>query len=412
MKILFIVDSLTEHEARRGMPLLDKAGAEFDFWLNRTCRLQREDVYTHAFIPEYVKNDPSDEQVADATGSLMSELEAVYPDIVVPFGTRALRYFFGPDADMQHMHGLAHHDGVRTVFPIMHPAGVQYDLMALGFEQLGRFLRGEITHHEIDTAPVYYHEHRDAELCGFDIRWGCDMWGIIAIDTEGSAENPWCLTFSMEDRIAGLIRADQPQTLGCFQRQINEVTAMGGKVVMHYAPHDLRVLEKMGIIVPPASVLDTMQLAYIAGRLPQGLKALAYRLCGIKMREYLDLMVEHDRRVGTEWLDAILTQPEYLSILAEPPKRKRGDPKPPELSAEAKEFRRHAKGLLRFAQSPSKDSLQDRWGRSVLSERLNLPGFMPRATLDDVPFEEVLHYACTDADATRRVFFKLREYFD
>lgn len=407
-RILFVSDAPTEFECRLGRPLLGSAGEEFDCWLSRTCRLHRDDVWVTVLQREFSKKDR--EATSQEVEDLWFEIMHVNSAVVVPFGAESTRLLLGPWASMDLCYGLPHLTNVRgywggVVVPIPHPGGVQYNHMVEGFEQLAKYLRGEIPIHTVDTSRTQYHEIRDEnEFC---FPFHSDT--VLAIDTEGSVENPWCLTFSVAETQGWLIRRNQPRTLAAFLRGITEGRPM---VVMHYAPHDLRVLEAMGVTLPPhITIYDTMQLAYISGRLPQGLKTLAYRLCGMRMRDYEDLIAAHDERVARDWLFNLLSTGEIGAVYGAAPQKY--SKKNPDLrTPEQKAFERQVKALGRFAMTATEDPLHKRWENSVLPERLGIAAPMPHASLDDVPFSEVLQYACADADATRRVFLKMREMFD
>lgn len=420
-RVMFVGEAPGEQEDRMGRPFVGKAGDELDFWLDRTCRLSRDDVFVTNMMRTRppANRDPKPEEIARDLPDLWSEICGVQPEIIVPLGLISTRYFLGEWATMELTHGLPHRASVEfggqrwegTVLPIVHPAAglhtpQYYAQTVWGFEQLAKFLAGELPHHETDTEPVFYGESDNAPL--HLERLADYPRGIIAIDTEGSAEAPWCLTVSAAPRDARLIRATSRLALDALAHAISTTSPT---VVLHYAPHDLRVLDAMGVHIDPSRirVLDTMQLAYIAGRLPQGLKALAYRLCGMRMREYEDLINEHDQRVAQEWLTGLIQRDDIQSLLRAFSSKKE---EARWASTIDKEKRRHAKALVKFRDTPATDTLHARWDRSVLAERLGITEPMPHATLDDVPFEEVLHYACTDADATRRVYLKLREYFD
>jgi DNA polymerase len=401
-RVMLVGEAPGEEKAKRGIPFVGKAGNELDYWLRRTCRLERDDVFITNVCRERPPNnrDPKPEEIERDLADLWGEIVGAGPEVIVPLGLISTRYFLGPWASMELCGGLPHHASVEyqgarwegTVVPVHHPAaGLHqpefYALTVRDFEALARYLRGDLALHTVDTGPVYYSWQSDAGLIDRHPQFAD---GVVTIDTEGSVEHPWCLTFSGHMRHATLIRATSPKSLACFQRSIDEYRPT---VVMHYAPHDLRVLDAMGVHIDPSrvQVLDTMQLAYLAGRLPQGLKTLAYRLCGMRMRDYEDLVGPANERLAASFLEQI----EDLFSPAHPKEKK------------------HPvwKAVQRCLKSPR--GPRALWGdqQPGIHEAVG-PYEMPVATLDDVPFEDVLSYACADADATRRVFFKLRECFD
>lgn len=362
--------------------------------------MSREDVWITVLQREFTKKDRgATEQEID---EFWIEVHAINPAIIVPLGNESLRLVLGDWASMELCAGLPHRAPVDThvLLPFPHPGGINYIGMAQGFEALARYLEGSLRVHQVDSAPVYYGEFNKDSL-RFDLPQPFYLSDVATIDTEGSVEHPWCLTFSWGDRVAGLIRATETEQLAAFQRSLDEQCPT---VVMHYAPHDLRVLNAMGVhINPTIKVLDTMQLAYIAGRMPQGLKTLAYRLCGMRMRDYADLVGPHEERIATQYLQSI----EDVFRPAHPKDKKHPVYKAIQRCWKSK---RGARALWMDQQPEILTAASE----AVMGKGSTHwhAGPMPNATLDDVPFEEVLQYACADADATRRVFFKLREYFD
>lgn len=422
---MFVGEAPGEEESKRGMPFVGKAGEELDYWLGRTCRLDREEVFVTNMMRERPPNnrDPKPEEIERDLPDLWTEILGVQPEIIVPLGLISTRYFLGEWASMELCHGLPHRvkvmytpveNGVLTfkgswegtVLPIVHPAaGLHqsgyYALTVWGFERLARYLKDEIGIHEIDDLPVAYSH-------------GLLPAGetVIAIDTEGSPEHPWCLTWSGAARQASLIRASQHYELGLFRDWIRAGCA--DLVILHNAPHDLRVLDAMGISLDGIRVIDTMQLAYTVGRLPQGLKALAYRLCRMRMRDYEDMVGPTNERLAMEYLKRV----EAVFAPAHPKEKKHPVWKAVQRCWKAKGGPRDLWGKqqpeIHRAAALRVREIQQRLLDDVIQPdaALDVLEGMPVATLDDVPFEEVLPYACADADATRRVFFKLREYFD
>ena len=72
--------------------------------------------------------------------------------------------------------------------------------------------------------------------------------------------------------------------------------------VFHNAGFDPPVLDSMGVHINGDRFLDTMMMAYHLGRFQQSLKILAYRLCGMHMDEFQDVVAPHSKRYVTEWL--------------------------------------------------------------------------------------------------------------
>jgi hypothetical protein len=63
------------------------------------------------------------------------------------------------------------------------------------------------------------------------------------------------------------------------------------KIIMQNAPHDIGVLLDAGIETEWRRVKDTMSMAYHDGRMAKGLKSMAYRLLGMRMRSFEDVVI-------------------------------------------------------------------------------------------------------------------------
>jgi hypothetical protein len=140
----------------------------------------------------------------------------------------------------------------------------------------------------------------------------------------------------------------------------------------------------MNIRLDPRRIIDTMVRAYHLGDLPQGLKALAYRLCGMKMLEFNDLV----RPYALSEALAYLQDAERL-IKVDKTKRK------------------VKRALGDFLKAPDSIDLWGRWDKWNEADRDALVGVMgrelPRPSIAMVPWERVVPYAARDADATLRV---------
>lgn len=397
-RVFCIGEAPGEAEERTGIPFTGKSGAEFDYWLQRTCRLSRKDVWVtnlYRFRPPE-NRDPTPLEIAGCEPDLWRELLTVKPRVVVTLGRLSTQWALGAWASMEATHGLPHlgvltspwGEWSGTVVPITHPAAglhqpTYYAWTVSDFEVLAEVLAGRRDLHRIDRAPTDYTWHQPADLDR--IHTG----SLIAIDTEGTVARPWGLSYSVAPWHGRVIRAGDRAALAAFDVAL---AARQPQIVMHYAPHDVRVLTALLLDVGawPEAIYDTMQLAYLAAQ-PQGLKTLAYRLCGLRLREYEDVVGTAADLLAQGWLEA-------AAGILEPT----GEDKPTVFAKAIRRCRRS--GEPRALWGRQRDDL-----RSVIT---TLCGAMPEATLDDVPAEEALAYACADADATRRVFLRLRDQFD
>lgn len=209
---------------------------------------------------------------------------------------------------------------------------------------------------------------------------------VIAVDTEGYVDCPWCISYSEDAETFEVVRANDAAGLVATQAQIDAADT----VVTHNILWDWHVLRAMGITIPPEKLGDTMMAAFLLGFEFIGLKKLSGLLLGKDRDSYKDVMEVANERIGRQWLE---------SQLAEFPRWPGA--KPPELEKTLRLIDRMLK------KEEGTRTLRERWrdcrAREVLQDELGLIGKMPEATLDDVPLDQAIAYAGEDAVDTRRL---------
>lgn len=208
-------------------------------------------------------------------------------------------------------HGLAVNSGRDVelfgrrvkVFATIHPAAGLHSPSAMNdivddFVNLRRWrLEGWTGPLDQFGENLRYGEIRDGDRGRFswDHPRGADY---ITVDTELDAKRrPWCAQFSVAAGTGWMIRADQPESLRRLQQAIYDAPA----VHIHNAKFDIPVLMRMGVHIPLDKLVDTMLLASALG-LPQGLKTLARRLCGMKMQSWEDIVGEQFEKDCIAWV--------------------------------------------------------------------------------------------------------------
>lgn len=229
---------------------------------------------------------------------------------------------------------------------------------------------------------------------------------VIFIDTEWTRDVPWSVQFLMGDvkgfpvnRAGVCYVGETPRdvwlTLGDACQDENCL------VVVHNAFADIPILRKCNIF--PSQYADTMQMAYLLGLDMIGLKTLAYRLCGIQLREFDEVTAEATRAkareylekvVGMEWEDPL----PYFDF----------DAKGVQKVHWPQNIRRKVLALLKKYDADPSIDLHAKWytmewegGRGMVTEKL---GAMERGWLCDVPREEAEEYALGDVRATAAIF--------
>jgi uracil-DNA glycosylase family 4 len=389
-ELMFIGEAPGFNEMQEGIPFCGKSGDELNRFLDGYILPQRPDVYvTNVYKERPPDNrDPTDEEIETYAPLLLEELHDTKPRIVACLGRFAARFMLGRDVEMDTEHGLAYaiEEPIRTiVFIAYHPAaGFRSPTMMSRYvydmHRLQQLWMGTLPLHPGDQYPdpIYYEVTGPERLIPFE---------PIGIDTEGSKRRPWCLSYSQQPGVGGVVR-----TASCMEFA-RELHASLPPVILHNALHDLPVLRSMGVDLLEwgVPITDTMVMAYLLGLEPQGLKALGYRVAGMRMRDYMDLTREASVKIATEWLTQLVTQeiPRFPG------------PKPNDIEKACRLIERMLK------KHDAKKPLRDRWAdcraREILQDDFEIVGEMPEPTLDDVPLDEAIQYAACDADATKRV---------
>ena len=225
--------------------------------------------------------------------------------------------------------------------------------------------------------------------------WECslDMPGeydgrLVAVDTE------W-----VEGKLWSVQCTDTPGE-GAFYKEVPKLS----NVVVHNYLADAQYIDL------PERTRDTMLMAYLLG-LPQGLKELAKRLCGMEMDSYGDMVGRYGKEKALEYLQ-VGTKVEW----PDPPVLEdfTWDKKTSTLGMKQKTPQHISKKIKRIladvrAGKATKAGPVDpynRWNSIDQRERAEVEavlGYMPDGNLGDAPRERAVHYSCRDADATLRV---------
>lgn len=395
-----------------GHPFIGKAGQQLEYLLFQ-CGINREDVYITNVCKCLTRNNapPKPAHVLACSRWLNIELNLVQPKIIVAMGAFAIRAVLGDSADtVEHLHGRPIEKDGRIILPCYHPAAGLHDtstlrFLAEDFQVLRGLLQGktvaDYTIKDEYPSPDYrVVDNSDSEYkLGQEIH---DSSQGVAIDVETVNQDTklWSVQISTRPGTGWFTKASDnykpPFPCNEFNKQI----------IVHHYLSDTRWLD-----IPEDNFFDSMIAAYLLG-LPQGLKALASRLCGMKMKSYTETTRSGQQKISLQYL-VEATSHEF----PDPPEieETKWDNKIGRLVTKIKKpwhiSRKITKLLSDFGVDDSLD-LYDRWKQIPDNEKEcveKVLGVMPESSLADIAFEDAVQYATRDADATIRVKLKLEQ---
>jgi uracil-DNA glycosylase family 4 len=410
-RIAIVSDAPAREDVRIRKSLVGPTGACLWPLLDRQAGIYRSECYVTTLSKLPVDADAEEKfppaEFAKWREMLLEELSEVHPQHILAVGEYAARALLGDlYTTMEACHGRVFGTSVSIV-PTWHPAAAlrpgQEDLLAFTAWDIKVF--GAVVRESSEVQR--WRECRELPEWEWDVSPSASDTAI-GIDTEGLPEpgvlvggggededeeadldtgdierpirHPWSLQWATPRRRT-IILASNEAAIAEFREYL---AAVRPTVILHNALHDLRVLAAMGVDLIRLQVpwVDTMEKAYLLGTEPKGLKPLAYRWLGLKMRDYESVVMPYYRA-------ALRTEAEKLvaageTVLTHSLKTGRALKKPKVVATP------EAKALRRGLRSEKND---------VKLLRKRLPEY-PEPSFDFVPLEEAAEYATTDAWAT------------
>jgi DNA polymerase len=304
-RIMLVLEGPGRQENNFRKPAVGKTGDELDGLYFPLAGLQREDAFvTNTFKCHWADagDTPPQEVITScAEFHLRREIEDIKPEFVILAGGIACS-LLGLDVEMEH--GIVQRgslfDHPAIIMPSFHPA--------LGMHQSNRMqnlmddwkvfksaLRGQIKLLKDEYPnPKYYRLTAASEVD--DVMGGFyDEW--MAVDTESIKTwkgyrstikyQPYMAQFCHTPGEAFMVKIEDSKAWKAFGRHYRKFR----KIIMQNAPHDIGVLLDAGIETEWRRVRDTMSMAYHDGRMAKGLKSMAYRLLGMRMRSFEDVVI-------------------------------------------------------------------------------------------------------------------------
>jgi DNA polymerase len=410
--LVFIGEAPGADEDDKGRPFVGKAGKQLNEGYLPAAGTHREYIYITNVAKCRPRNNktPGDKLIQSCSDwHLKDEMRHIKPKYVVLMGATACSLVPGIDLDVHHgiPRNVDFYGHFVTVIPMFHPAAGMHDykyMRPLGedFDHLKHVLKGEVGWVRDEYPNTDYREiHNIADM---KRTLAGEFRRPLAIDTEyirnrntNFQKVPYCWSYSCQPGTGYMVDANNKELVSEFVRYVG---LWREQFLFHNPEADLGVLRKIGIHIDWSRVDDTMTRAYNLGLFRLGLKVLAYRLAGMEMQDFDDLVRPYAQ---SEAID-------YLYELA-------GDewPKPDGWPKRAWSLNTYVKRALGDLDKcvvgtadPGKVSqiVMERWESwpdEIVLPAIRKYGPMPRPNIGQVPRNLVIPYACRDADATLRL---------
>ena len=299
--ILILGEAPGAQEEKAGKPFIGHSGSEL-WGILGGIGLTRKDCYVTNLVkdrpPE--NRDPLPEEIEAWAPILETEVRACQPRLVIALGRFATSWALARPVTMERDYGLLHRPGLPLghlapdclVLASYHPAAALhspeiYTLLWRGLRQVGPWLEGARDPVEDQhPSPVY----EDASQGPSEALYG-QRSDHVGVDTEGTLEGPLGASYSLSGGTGLWANAEAP------------VPAVHAPV-MHNALWDIPILEQLGCVVQFTE--DTMIMAHILGEPRVGLKALAWRHCGMTLSDYGDMVGPAQQAIAYDYLGALL----------------------------------------------------------------------------------------------------------
>ncbi len=405
-EVQFIGEAPGKKENQKRKVFIGPTGQEVDEHYLPLAGLHRSEVRIHNAIRCLpVSNDGKLDTKRKADLALLESCtqkhlyqSITHAKVLVPMGAFACRAVC-PDIDLDLHHGIPTMTrwGIPA-FPMIHPArGLHEPKKMLQIRtdwiRLGKYLRGTLTLHtdEFEGREDY------AEATLRDIK-ELDPTLPLAGDTETKrGGDPFCLTYTQEPGAGRLIKAMDARLLQPFQAKIARWEA---PILFHNWFFDWVATEGMGLQFPYRRIVDTQSLVFHLGNLPQGLKDLAFRECGMEMQDFKDLVKPYSTQMILNYFQKAQTleweRPPATMVI------EKGAWKvyqPQRFSTKLKVF------FTNYGKNEDRDVFKA-WDKNWVQHHEELTervGEYPGMCITHVPFEKVLYYACRDVDALIRL---------
>ena len=413
-EIMLLGERPGREEASRHRPFVGQTGQELNSTYLPLAGIERQDVYVTNTVKSYSHSNtkPTTTEIAECAGECLGrELESCEPELIVLMGSTACSLV--PKIRLDHDHGLpvfvSPEDSALLggwsgwVFPVFHPAAGLHDTnqmipMLDDWARLGKWRRGKWTA-PVDEFPVTHYTELKTEKAVWNSLKD-EFYDWLPVDTENNGPRPWSLQYSTRPGVSWFIPAERTDLIDAWATAV--VWGREG-LWLHNATHDLDVLDRMNC--GGFKFRDTMQEAYQLCNQPQGLKALAWRLLGVRMRSWEDVVKPASRDAMVEWLMQawdVSTDELRIKVETQLKTKVRVTIKPSKTENSIRRLITHSPKPDYELWEKVKEAELD----PLILERLGPP---PIVSIVHAERNEAVRYACADADMTGRVGLKLQE---
>jgi len=269
--------------------------------------------------------------------------------------------------------------------------------------------KGKTDYRRVDEVGLFQYLRHNSDLMTQGI-YPSIMYG--GLDTETDAGKMWCITISVKPGTGVMIRADDEAAIQCLRDYQHRYHWF-----IHNASFDVDKLLYAQYPVTLTHYSCTQQAVYHRGNLAQGLKVLGYRLFGVEMTSYEDVVLPHSRaKLMSWWVDALLfTGSEQIEVLGKSSKKtgKLGKSKwrNSKLYSRLLYIYNHAQASPEYDPWKQWDALEETKGVELGSKRRveEAVGAPPRQSIIHCPDEAAIDYSVRDADIGLRLGLHLRK---
>jgi len=419
--VLCIAERPGRDENRNGRILCGKTGQEFDELYLPLAGLERRDVRCCNTLLCWSDNNktPTDKEIwSCAPHHIPQEIEMTRPEVIVLMGSTACKLVPGIRLDLHH--GIPQHtDKVGTLFgwsgwliPMYHPSIGLHESrwMTILMEDWAglKALTGNgagLLVNDPPPSPTDYCLADESGVNGYFL--SVLEYGLTpAMDTESHGPEPWSMQISAKPGTGILVRANDKAAVSAL-----DFWMRGSEVIMHHAAHDLEEARRMCVRI--TRYRDTMQEAYQLGNLPQGLKALAYRLFRHTMTSYEETVRPASIHALQDWmLEAVQIAEADLTYITprygKAGKRLKDEVKKGELESLLRRLLSNTDSTSDYDPWIRLDAFYreetNEWMVSHVESRI---GPYPILGIGNCKLEDAVRYAVGDADLTGQVAVEL-----